>query len=207
MCKIGGPMQIKKWLKVLAVLLFSPYVLGGVEIVERVCVRQGFMDCSLVKAMSWTESKHKNVVIPDSGSLSYGPLQIKCLTARHMGFRGRCKELMIAETSLYYGIKYIEYQLKRYNNNYYEAVAAYNSGRGIRCQYHNPGKCRPGELYNKEHVSRVKKRYLWLKNKSPRILDRFLASFNNWVGFENSTTVFKRDFLILLVSTEEEDGE
>lgn len=57
----------------------------------------------------------------------YGLMQIKCETARDMGFTGNCSELFEPATNIKYGVSYLIYQYNRYNS-WTAAISAYNAG-------------------------------------------------------------------------------
>jgi soluble lytic murein transglycosylase-like protein len=50
-----------------------------------------------------------------------GLMQIKCQTARGIGFKGSCKALYDADTNLRYGMKYLRMALNRGSVGYYNA--------------------------------------------------------------------------------------
>jgi hypothetical protein len=45
---------------------------------------------------------------------SYGLMQVRCDTARFLGFTGDCDDLLDPDTGINYGIAYLQYQLQRY---------------------------------------------------------------------------------------------
>lgn len=191
--------MLKKILLLLSLVVCS--VNASEEAVERLCSDMNVPDCLLVKAVALQEGGFKNHIIMDSGSLSYGTMQIKCATARQMGFLGKCSELSEPALSIRYGIMYLHYQLQRYGY-IDEAVAAYNSGTLTKCLFDIPYKCRKNEIANQAHVKKVMRYYIWLKNRSPKILDRFYAHFSRWVGLESSTIPYRKDYQTLLASVE-----
>lgn len=58
----------------------------------------------------------------------YGLGQIKCQTARGVGFTGNCKDLLIPEINLEYSMRYLKQGLNRTNGNICRAATFYNSG-------------------------------------------------------------------------------
>lgn len=78
-----------------------------------------------------------------SGNHSFGLCQVSYRTATQMlGMKtdktcvtrietGRCP-LFKPDINLYYAEKYLNYQLKRYNNDIKKAVSAYNAGKAIK---------------------------------------------------------------------------
>lgn len=57
-----------------------------------------------------------------------GLMQMKCKTARDMGYIWDCKRLYIPELNILYGAKYLAWQLKRYGGNLRMTLSAYNAG-------------------------------------------------------------------------------
>lgn len=58
----------------------------------------------------------------------FGLMQLKCETARDMGFVWDCKRLYQPELNILYGSKYLAYQTKRYGGNLRMVLSAYNAG-------------------------------------------------------------------------------
>jgi len=89
----------------------------------------------LMLAICSQESNLKNVLVPhDVGSPSYGICQIKSNTAKMLGFKGLPIGLMDPHINVAYAAKYLKMQLKRYDNDWCKAAAAYNAGS------YNPSK-------------------------------------------------------------------
>lgn len=59
---------------------------------------------------------------------SWGLMQIMGATARECGLRTPIPTLTDPEIGLLYGCRYLRKQLRRYNNNVTDAIAAYNAG-------------------------------------------------------------------------------
>lgn len=59
---------------------------------------------------------------------SYGIGQIRCGTARSMGFEGRCRDLLQPAVNLTYSLAYLRAALDRVNDNYCLAATLYNQG-------------------------------------------------------------------------------
>lgn len=86
------------------------------------------LDC-LVKAMIKTESSgDPNAVNITHIGASYGLMQIQLSTARDMGFKGTLLQLFKPSVNKKYGTRYIKYLLKRYHDQMYIALDAYNRG-------------------------------------------------------------------------------
>jgi soluble lytic murein transglycosylase-like protein len=85
----------------------------------------------LLQAICYVESTHRPHVVnlKDGSSSSYGTCQIKYETAKLVGFRGQPKDLLNPQTNVYYAGAYLKKQMRRYNNNIWKAVSAYNMGR------------------------------------------------------------------------------
>lgn len=141
----------------------------SVEFIKKMCEKHNASNCTIIQAMSWVENRYRNVTVTDNGSLSYGPLQIKCDTARMVGLKFDCEQLRDPEVSIRFAIKYYELQLKRYNGNIEKAVAAYNAGSATICKNINRGdkgiQCFPGEYYNQSYVLKVWRKYKFLKRE------------------------------------------
>lgn len=58
----------------------------------------------------------------------YGLGQIKCQTAREVGFKGNCKELLDTETNLEYSFRYLNKALEKTDGNLCYAATLYNAG-------------------------------------------------------------------------------
>jgi soluble lytic murein transglycosylase-like protein len=63
---------------------------------------------------------------------SYGLGQIKCTTAKGIGFKGDCKKLLDPETNLDYSFKYLRMALDIAKDNECHAASLYQSGLGNR---------------------------------------------------------------------------
>jgi soluble lytic murein transglycosylase-like protein len=69
---------------------------------------------------------------------NYGLGQIRCGTARGMGFRGPCSNLLDPETNLDYSMRYLRSALDRSNGDWCKAATLYNRGthtRPVRSAY------------------------------------------------------------------------
>ena len=62
----------------------------------------------------------------------YGLGQIKCQTARSVGFKQDCDLLYDPETNLEYSYRYLKKAIERTNGNNCFAASLYNTGFGIR---------------------------------------------------------------------------
>lgn len=67
---------------------------------------------------------------PDStGTVGeFGLMQIKCETAKDMGYAWDCQRLYMPELNILYGAKYLAWQSKRYGGNLRLILSAYNAG-------------------------------------------------------------------------------
>jgi soluble lytic murein transglycosylase-like protein len=63
---------------------------------------------------------------------AYGLGQIKCQTAKGIGFKGDCKKLLDPETNLDYSFKYLRMALDIAKDNECHAASLYQSGLGNR---------------------------------------------------------------------------
>ena len=57
-----------------------------------------------------------------------GLMQIKCDTAKQMGYVGDCQKLYNPDLNILYGAKYLAWQSKRYGGNLRMIFSAYNAG-------------------------------------------------------------------------------
>ena len=62
----------------------------------------------------------------------YGLGQIKCGTARDVGFKGKCNQLYDPETNLEYSFRYMKVALDKADGNLCHAATLYNRGVGNR---------------------------------------------------------------------------
>ena len=85
----------------------------------------------LLKALCYVESNLKAdiKVILDKNRPSYGICQVQLRTARHMGFKGTPKELMVPSMNIHIAAKYLNYNLIKHNGHWKKAVTAYNRGK------------------------------------------------------------------------------
>jgi len=144
-------------------------------VIEKMCLRMKYQDCSLVKAITEHESSFNPLSIGHDGAGSLGLMQIKCSTARTLDFiQGRkpiaCKHLFIPRVNLKYGIEYLQYlqRLLSPEPTVQELLSAYNGGyrferkdKSYRVKYCNAisikkkRKCKQGELFNIEYINKV----------------------------------------------------
>jgi soluble lytic murein transglycosylase-like protein len=76
------------------------------------------------------ESGYNPAVRGDAGE--YGVFQIKCATARFLGFEGSCAELYDARTNVEWGLKHLSAALVRSGGNLKLAASKHNGGLGRR---------------------------------------------------------------------------
>lgn len=81
---------------------------------------------AIIAAIMEIESSGRKDAKGTSGE--FGLMQIKCDTARQVGFTGECKDLFIAYTNIFWGAKYLQWQWTRYNGNLSQVFSAYNAG-------------------------------------------------------------------------------
>lgn len=151
------------------------------ETIDHMCVKHKASDCDLVHAIAWQETRYRNETVFDVNSFSFGPLQVKCATARlkvlKASLKFSCDQLEDPMVSIRFAIYYLEYQLERYGGDIKKALSAYNMGTAVVCKNHNPGHCYMGEFYNYDYVNETWRRYKWLKKKKQKQIVRFLQSF------------------------------
>lgn len=103
-----------------------------VDIIKDESRRQS-VDWRLAFAIAWVESKLNPTAIsqedPADPDRSLGLFQIYHTTDEFIGGRSYSdEELLNPEINTYLGVKYIAYQLERYNQDTRRAVGAYNAG-------------------------------------------------------------------------------
>ena len=126
---------------------------------DELCQKYEIDDCNLVKAIAWVESNHRDVVNEnDSGSPSYGILQVKCIAAKSVGFKGNCDSLRKSEISSKYGVLFLKSKIDKYGKGD-DDIAAYNDDKPYTCKRYIPNKCYPTEYVNQNYVNKVKRRY------------------------------------------------
>lgn len=64
----------------------------------------------------------------------YGVFQIKCATAKGIGFRGNCSALSDAQTNVQWGLKHLALAISSSNGNLKLAASKHNGGLGRRTQ-------------------------------------------------------------------------
>lgn len=79
----------------------------------------------LAQAVISVESGYRPNVISKG---NYGLGQIKCGTARGVGFRGNCRDLLKPEINLEYTMKYLRQALDLANDDWCKAATVYNGG-------------------------------------------------------------------------------
>jgi soluble lytic murein transglycosylase-like protein len=60
----------------------------------------------------------------------YGVFQLKCATARLIGFRGGCRSLLNASTNIQYGLKHLSLAVRSSRGNLKLAASKHNGGLG-----------------------------------------------------------------------------
>lgn len=122
---------------------------------ESIANKEG-IPAPLLQAICWVESSHRPHVTnwDDNGSASVGLCQLKLATAQWMGFTGDFNALYKGETNARWAARFIKFQLKRYNDDWYKTIAAYNAGTAIF------SKKNPGKLINEGYVDKVLKAVL-----------------------------------------------
>jgi hypothetical protein len=101
------------------------------------------MEVSLFMAICSVESDYRNISKMDGKSMSYGPCQIKCSTARIYNEDLNCEDLRMSHVSIVYAGMHLKDLLSRYKKEDC-AIKAYNAG-----------SCRKN---NYKYLNKVKKR-------------------------------------------------
>ena len=84
---------------------------------------------NLAHAVIYTESRYHPKAINQG---AYGLGQIKCQTARGVGFKGECSKLFEPETNLTYSFKYLRVARDLTNDNSCYAATLYQGGLGVK---------------------------------------------------------------------------
>lgn len=79
----------------------------------------------LAQAVISVESGYKPNVISQG---NYGLGQIRCGTARGVGFTGNCRDLLKPEVNLEYTMRYLRLALDKANDDWCKATTLYNGG-------------------------------------------------------------------------------
>jgi hypothetical protein len=85
----------------------------------------------LLSSICYVETKHQPGIVKQEpkGGESLGVCQIKVSTARLLGYHGTDNKLRTnSKVNIYYAGKYLKKQLRRYDGEIWQAVAAYNAG-------------------------------------------------------------------------------
>jgi len=119
----------------------------------------GAFDHKLVLAVVKIESGNNRFAYNGSdrdGRGTYGLMQLKVATAKYMGFTGKSSDLYDWKTNLKYGIRYLNYQYRRYGS-VPSTLAAYNAGSVIICKKNSKKnrRCTPGTFVNQNYVRSV----------------------------------------------------
>lgn len=130
------------------------------EYVLKTCSKIYKGDCALIASIAYEESKYQVDAFNPEGS--YGLMQVRCSTARMMGFKGECSLLFDPVLNIKYGIKYVESRKNKFLS-FTDVIASYNSGSPIICKSYNHGRCEPGQYWNQKYVDKVILKYMVLK--------------------------------------------
>lgn len=86
----------------------------------------------ILRSIAQVESKFKPSRITRNDGpgrhTSYGLLQIQEPSARQVGFKGKPKELLIPETNIYYGAKYLTWLIIKTKGDVPSALNCWNAG-------------------------------------------------------------------------------
>jgi soluble lytic murein transglycosylase-like protein len=66
----------------------------------------------------------------------YGVYQMKCATAKGIGFSGNCSQLLNASTNIQYGLKHLQMAMKLSHGNLRMAASKHNGGLGCKKLVH-----------------------------------------------------------------------
>ena len=88
------------------------------------------IDATFANAIVKVESNYNPRMRGKAGE--YGLGQIKCQTARSVGFKQDCDQLYDPETNLEYSYRYLKKAIERTHGNNCFAASLYNTGFGVR---------------------------------------------------------------------------
>ena len=90
------------------------------------------VDPRLVVSVIETESRFRRYAmrIEKDGNTSLGLMQVKVRTARWLGFRKPARTLYLPWINLFYGVRYLAMNIRRYRD-VWDGVSAYNAGRSL----------------------------------------------------------------------------
>jgi len=104
---------------------------------------------------------------------SYGLMQIKCSTARYIGFSRPCQNLYNVSTNLAFGVKYMSILKRRYKSDT-DMISSYNQGQ--------PFKFKNGQYRNYRYVRNVlilEKRFQqWFPKPKPSVTESAVINFD-----------------------------
>ena len=104
---------------------------------------------------------------------SYGLLQIKCSTARYIGFSRPCQNLYNVSTNLAFSVKYMSILKRRYKSDT-DMISSYNQGQ--------PFKFKNGQYRNYRYVRNVlilEKRFQqWFPKPKPSVTESAVINFD-----------------------------
>jgi len=103
---------------------------------------------------------------------SYGLMQIKCSTARYIGFSRPCQNLYNVSTNLAFSVKYMSILKRRYKSDT-DMISSYNQGQ--------PFKFKNGQYRNYRYVRNVlilEKRFQqWFPKPKPSVTESAVINF------------------------------
>lgn len=120
------------------------------DAIHKAAINEGVAE-ELLSAVCWVETRHKsqatNYDDGEQGVNSHGLCQIQYPTAQFVSYKGTVKDLYNPYINARYAARYLAYQLRRYNNDWKLAVAAYNAGSVMLD--------RRGQIVNYSYVEQV----------------------------------------------------
>lgn len=157
---------IMKWILILIFLFSFPVYSKYSEEIERILKKEKveefvftvgdiYRTSCLVKRIIEVESNYSEKAKRYEENVrdySYGLMQVRCDTAKSMGFKGECSLLLDPVINLKYGIRYFKRKLKRYED-LTKAIAAYNAGSPIVCK--RGINCEIGKYINQLYVDKL----------------------------------------------------
>ena len=105
----------------------TSYNTSDIKILVDIIAERHNVPNDLAHAIVSLESRYNPNVTGKLGEIGLG--QIRCSTARHEGFKGKCNELYKPEVNLEYSMAYLRYALDLTNNDICKAASFYSSGQ------------------------------------------------------------------------------
>ena len=105
----------------------TTYNISDIKLLVDIIAERHNVPNDLAHAIVRLESNYNPNVTGKLGEIGLG--QIRCMTAKTEGFKGKCTELYKPEVNLEYSMAYLRYALDLTNNDICKAASFYSSGQ------------------------------------------------------------------------------